>query len=155
MQASRTQLPLPQLAELARVLPEILVENPGILPPQPLTESWQRLHLYEGMNTAFRKVSKPLLLVIDDLQWCDRDSFEWLHSLFRSGAAKGILVVGTARMEETPRDHALPGLVRELRQAGELSEVPLTPLSVEETETLAAEVAAHKCDPAFLDDLYN
>ena len=154
MRAARTQLPLPQLAELARVLPEILVENPGISPPQPLTESWQRLHLYEAMNTAFRKASKPLLLVIDDLQWCDRHSFEWLHSLFRSGAAKGILAVGTARMEETGRDHALAGLVRELRQAGQLSEMALTPLSVEETETLAAEVAARKCDPAFLSGLY-
>ena len=154
MRAARTQLPLPQLAELARVVPEILVENPGISPPQPLTESWQRLHLYEAMNTAFRKVSKPLLLVIDDLQWCDRHSFEWLHSLFRSGSAKGILAVGTARMEETQRDHALTGLLGELRQAGQLSELALNPLSVEETEALAAEVAAHKCDPAFLKSLY-
>ena len=92
------------------MLPEILLENPGISAPQPLTESWQRLHLYEAMNTAFRNAPKPLLLVIDDLQWCDRHSFEWLHSLFRSGAAKGILAVGTARMEETARDHALAGL---------------------------------------------
>jgi DNA-binding SARP family transcriptional activator/predicted ATPase len=154
MRAARTELPLPQLAELARVLPEILVENPRISPPQPLTESWQRLHLYEAMNTVFRKVAKPLLLVIDDLQWCDRDSFDWLHSLFRSGAAKGILVAGTARMEETWRDHALPGLLRELRQAGQLSELALNPLSVEETEALAAEVAARKCDPVFLSSLY-
>jgi DNA-binding SARP family transcriptional activator/predicted ATPase len=154
MRAARTQLPLPQLAELARVLPEILVESPGIPPPQPLIESWQRLHLYEAMNTVFRRVAKPLLLVIDDLHWCDRHSFEWLHSLFRSEAAKGILVVGTARMEETPRDGALTGLVRELRQAGKLSELALSPLSVEETEALAAEVAPHKCDPAFLSSLY-
>jgi DNA-binding SARP family transcriptional activator/predicted ATPase len=154
MRAARSHLPVPQLAELARVLPEILLENPVISPPQPLTESWQRLHLYEAMNTAFRKASKPLLLVIDDLQWCDRDSFEWLHSLFRSDAAKGVLALGTARMEETGRDHPLAGLVRELRQAGQFSEVALTPLSIEETEALAAEVAARNWDRAFLSDLY-
>jgi DNA-binding SARP family transcriptional activator/predicted ATPase len=154
MRAARTQLPLSQLAELARLLPEILAENPGISPPQPLTESWQRLHLYEAMNAVFRKVSKPLLLVIDDLQWCDRHSFEWLQSLFRSGSDGGILAVGTARMEETGREHALAGLVRELRQAGQLSELALTPLSIEETEALADAVAAHNCAPAFLSDLY-
>ena len=80
----RTQLPKPQLAELARVLPEILVESPDIGAPQPLTESWQRRHLYEALNAAFHQGPKPLLLLIDDLQWCDQDSFEWLHSFFRS-----------------------------------------------------------------------
>ena len=61
--------------------------------PQPLTESWQRLHLYEALNVAFSNAPKPLLLLIDDLQWCDQDSFEWLHSLFRSGAADRFLVL--------------------------------------------------------------
>ena len=154
MRAARTQLPLPQSTELARVLPEILVENPGIASPQPLTESWQRLHLYEAMNAAFRNAPKPLLLVIDDLQWCDRHSFEWLHSFFRSGAAKGILVVGTVRIEETGRDHPLADLIRELRQSGQLSELALALLSVEETKALAIEVADHKCAPAFLSGLY-
>jgi DNA-binding SARP family transcriptional activator/predicted ATPase len=154
MRAARMHLPVPQLTELARVLPEILLENPGIAPPQPLTESWQRLHLYEAMNTVFRKVSKPLLLVIDDLQWCDRDSFEWLHSLFRSDAGKGVLAVGTARVEETGRDHALAGLLRELRQTGQVSELALLPLNVDETELLAGQMAADKCDPEFLSDLY-
>ena len=34
------------------------------------------------------------------------------------------------------------------------SELALNPLSVEETEALATEVAAPKCDPAFLSSLY-
>ena len=52
-----------------------------------MTESWQRLHFYEALNAAFRGAAKPLLLLIDDLQWCDQDSLEWLHSLFRSEPA--------------------------------------------------------------------
>ena len=87
MRSARARLPTPQLAELTRVLPEILVEHPGIAQPQPLTESWQRRHLYEALNAAFRQDPKPLLLLINDLQWCDRDSFEWLHSFFRSEAS--------------------------------------------------------------------
>ena len=46
MRFARAQLPKPQLAELARVLPEILVESPEIAPPQPLAESWQRCVTY-------------------------------------------------------------------------------------------------------------
>ena len=153
IRSARVQLPKPQLAELARVLPEILVEDPEIAPPQPLTESWQRLHFYEALNATFRKASKPLLLFIDDLQWCDHDSFEWLHSLFRSGAADRILVLGTVRLEETGRDHPLAVLARELRQSGQLSELSIAPLSAE-TAALATQVATRKCDPEFLRGLY-
>jgi len=151
---ARAQLPKSQLAELARVLPEILVENPELPAPQPLTESWQRLHLYEALNATFRKAPKPLLLLIDDLQWCDHDSFEWLHSLFRAGAANRILLLGTVRPEETGRDHPLAGLVRELRQSGQLSEFPIAPLTVEETAVLAAQIATRERDPGFLSRLY-
>ena len=63
LQLARAQLPRPQLTELARVLPEILTENPEIGPPQPLTESWQRRHLYEALNATFAKAPKPLLLL--------------------------------------------------------------------------------------------
>jgi DNA-binding SARP family transcriptional activator/predicted ATPase len=154
LRSARARLAKPQLAELARVLPEILVEHPEIAPPQPLTESWQRRHFYEALNAAFRTAPKPLLLLIDDLQWCDHDSFEWLHSLFRSGVAGRTLVLGTVRPEETGRDHPLGGLARELRQSGQLSEFPIAPLSVEETAALAAQVATRECDPAFLSGLY-
>ena len=86
LRAACARMPQSQLAELARVLPEILVENPAIQRPGPLTESWERHHLYESLTAAFAKAARPLLLWIDDLQWCDPDSFEWLHAFFRSDA---------------------------------------------------------------------
>ena len=83
LEAARAQLAQAQLAELARVLPEILDQHPTWAHPRPLNESWERRHFYHSLNAAFAKAEKPLLLLIDDLQWCDADSFEWLHSLFR------------------------------------------------------------------------
>ena len=111
LSAACSQLPPTQLAELARVLPEILAQHPSIQRPHPLTESWERRHFYAALNAAFGKARGPLLLLIDDLQWCDADSFEWLHSLFRSDSASRILVVGTVRPEETGRTHPLAGPV--------------------------------------------
>ncbi|HUI78282.1 MAG TPA: BTAD domain-containing putative transcriptional regulator [Bryobacteraceae bacterium] len=154
MRLARTQLPRAQLAELARVLPEILVERPEIVAPQPLTESWQRRHLYEALNASFSKAPKPLLLLIDDLQWCDHDSLEWLHSFFQSGSRGHTLVLGTVRPEETGRDHPLTALVTELRQSGQVSEFALAPLNVEEAAALASQVARQECEPAFLSRLY-
>ena len=152
--AARKELPLPQLAELTRVLPELLAENPGIAPPQPLTESWQRLHLFEALNSTFRRVHKPLLLQIDDLQWCDHDSCEWLLSLFRTNTVGQLLVLGTVRKEETGRDHPLTNLMRELNQSGQLSEVALAPLSMAETSALATQIASSSNDPTYFNDLF-
>ena len=136
----RTQLPRPQLAELARALPEILMETPDIGAPQPLTESWQRRHFYEALSGAFHHGPKPLLLLIpDDLQWCDQRFFRMAAFLFP--APRAVPHLGAAircAPEETGRDHRSTGLISELRQSGQLSAFPMAPLTVEETAALAS-----------------
>jgi DNA-binding SARP family transcriptional activator/predicted ATPase len=154
LRIARERLPKPQLAELARLLPEILAENPEIPAPQPLTESWQRLHLYEALSATFRLAPKPLLLLIDDLQWCDHDSLDWLHFLFRSMTGDRFLVLGTVRSGETGRDHPLASFMRELGQSGRMSEISILPLSEQETAALAVQTATHELDAAFLSTLY-
>jgi DNA-binding SARP family transcriptional activator len=49
--------PLPPLesvwrSEIARLLPELLVEQPDLSPPGPLTEAWQRQRLFEALARA-------------------------------------------------------------------------------------------------------
>ncbi len=128
-----------QRTELARLVPEIREqfqkEAPGEL--QPLGESWQRLHFYDSLNAAVGNARKPLLLYVDDLQWCDPDSFEWLSALLTSPAARGILLAGTVRSEETGRDHPLTHFLAALRTLGMVVEIPLDPLDADETAELA------------------
>ena len=152
---ARLELPFRQLSELARILPEILEANDQIPPPQPLTESWQRRHLYEALTAVFGKAERPLLLLIDDLQWCDPDSFEWLHALFRSESGHRILVLATARPEETGRDHPLSGLRRELAQSVQVSEFSIKPLDGEQTALLATQIGNRQFDAADLSHLYD
>ncbi len=128
-----------QLAELALLLPEIRDQFPRVALAQPaaLSESWQRLHFYESLTAAFGKSRKPILLYIDDLQWCDPDSFEWLSALLTSPAAAGILVLATVRAEETGRDHPFTRFLAGVRQSGMVLEIPLEPLDARETAELA------------------
>jgi DNA-binding SARP family transcriptional activator/predicted ATPase len=143
-----------QLGEVARVLPEILASNPGLERPRPLTESWERHHFYESLKAAFTGAQKPLLLWIDDLQWCDQDSFEWLHSLFRSPGVAQTLILATVRPEETGRLHPFTRLLAELRQNGQVLELPLEPLNAPETAALAAQVAGTRLESARAAELY-
>jgi DNA-binding SARP family transcriptional activator len=107
------------LGEVARLLPEVLEERPALSHPGPLSESWQRLRFFEGLARAVLLGSPPLMLLIDDLQWCDQDTLEWLRYLmhFVQGTAaqlqrrERLLIVGTARVEEVGAHHPLKTLM--------------------------------------------
>ena len=154
LRAARGLLGPGPLAELSQLLPEIQDEIPGLPAPRPLTEGWQRMSFYNALQSAFSKAGKPLPLLIDDLQWCDENSFQWLLTFFRAPASAGVLVLATLRTGETGRDHPYVRLAVELRQSGLITEIPLGPLNPRETASLAARVANHDAPALELEELY-
>ncbi len=148
-----------RLAELARLVPEIREqftngEEPGPAPASSLAESWQRLHFYESLSAAFGKSRKPILLYLDDLQWCDPDSFEWVTAFLTSSAAAGVLVLGTVRAEETGREHPFTRFMAGLRQSGMVVEIPLEPLDAQETAELARRESAKPLESENLGEIF-
>lgn len=140
MREACSQMAQAQLTELVRVLPEVLADHPAMARPQPLNASWERHYFYESLNAAFARAKKPLLLLIDDLQWCDQDTYEWLHAFLRSDAARRILLAGTVRPEETDRSHPFTRLLSELKQSGHADVLPLSPLDQDQTAEIARRV---------------
>ncbi len=142
------------LLEVARLLPEILQDRPHLPQLQPLTEGWQRRRLFEALARLFHRYSDPLLLIIDDLQWCDQGTLEWLHFLLRFDPKAPILMVGTVRPEEITPEHPLNLLIRNLQRSNQLLELVLTPLSEVETVALAHQVAERELDAETTTGLY-
>jgi DNA-binding SARP family transcriptional activator len=70
-------------SELTLLLPELQVERPSSASLQVRAEPLQRGRLFEAIARTILGAAQPLLLVIDDLHWCDRDTVEWLHYLLR------------------------------------------------------------------------
>jgi DNA-binding SARP family transcriptional activator len=153
-QPARKQSPALWLSEVARLLPEILVERPDLPRPEPLTERWQRQRFFEALARTILASGQPLVLLIDDLQWCDPETLEWLAYLLRFGARARLLIIGTVRPEELGTDHPLLSLLLSLRNAEQLSELDLTPLSESDTATLACQVTNQALDPGLLAKLY-
>jgi len=159
VRAGWTNLAPQQLAELVRLVPEISEQFPEselLRPgqPRPIAESWQRLHFYESLNAAFGKIRKPALLCLDDMQWCDPDSFEWLNALLTSPAVAGVLLLGTVRAEETGREHPFTRFVAGLRQSGTVLEIPLEPLNAQETAELARLESAKPLESGNLGEIF-
>jgi DNA-binding SARP family transcriptional activator len=140
--------------EVARLLPEILAEAPDLPAPGPLADSWQRQHLFAALAHATVGAVQPLLLLIDDLQWCDQDTLEWLHYLLRFDPSARLLVAGTVRSDEIEPEHPLHTLLRELLREERLTEITLGPLEPAATAELAGHVAGRALDAATREWLY-
>ena len=132
------------LSELGRLLPEALTVRSGVPAPASLRERWQRQRFFEALAHAFLAGNAPLLLLIDDLQWADRDTLEWLHFLLRFDARACLLVVATVRTEEVDDTHPLHELLLTLRSEQLATIIELGPLNAGETAALAAAVAGRQ-----------
>src|SRR5262249_42525414 len=106
---------------------------------------WQRLRFFEAIAQAFR-FAAPLILLIDDLQWADGDTIEWLQYFIRSGADAHCLVVGTVRAEEEQDNPPLGRLIRHLERDRLVATIELGPLDRTATAQLAGEVAEQPLD---------
>lgn len=108
----------PYRLDLARVLPELAPDEP--LPPLDALTAQTRL--VEALARAFEALT-PVLLV-DDLQWFDSATLEWLLMLAHGGRL---------RWRATARKHeigpALAQTLQSLRSAGRLEEVDVPPLT--------------------------
>jgi tetratricopeptide (TPR) repeat protein len=82
---------LPQLEEL--------VQRKAVLPPDP---SLQQSALFEQYSRVVEALARqrPLLLVLDDLQWADAGSTNLLFHLGRRIEGSQVLIVGAYRPEE-------------------------------------------------------
>jgi DNA-binding SARP family transcriptional activator/tetratricopeptide (TPR) repeat protein len=106
---------------------------------------FQQYVMFEGVAERLCRLShaRPLLLVIDDLQWADKPTVKLLQHLARR--ALRIMLVGTFRGGEVGRGHPLRELMAEQRRQQRLDVLRLEGLSQDETDAL---VKARIAEPA-------
>ena len=148
------QLPVAWLGEVTRLLPELLDERSDLPRPEPLTERWQLQRFYEALARTVMAAGQPLLLLLDDIQWCDPETLEWLGYLLHFDRTGRMLVVATLRPEEVEERHPLASFLLNLRAEDLLTEIPLDRLTAAETTALAALVADNPLAPAAAERLF-
>jgi len=143
-----------RLSELTRLVLELSSHVPGLPRPQTLPEDEQRHRLFDAAAEVLLSLGMPLVLVADDIQWCDQETLRFLHFLMRRGSNARLLVAATARLEETPSHGALADLLVRLRALDVLAAVELARLTKEATAALASKLVPGSLDAEGSDALF-
>jgi predicted ATPase/GAF domain-containing protein/tRNA A-37 threonylcarbamoyl transferase component Bud32 len=118
---------------LTDVIPELemlIGVQPGVKPLPPV-ESLNRFHdVFDRFLACLASEENPLALFIDDLQWCDVASFDFLTNVLANHKEHPYLfLLGAYRNNEVDPSHPLSKLIRNARDGNwPLKEARLEPL---------------------------
>ena len=126
------------LAEVARLVPDLVSQRPDLPTPARLDPQQEARRLFEGAARFLGALPGPRLLVIEDLHWADEGSLRMLDYLAHHEALNSTLLVTTVRTED--EDQQLLDVLRGLERQRRLERIELGPLPVEATVELLREV---------------
>ena len=120
-------------AEVDRLVPS----SGGDATSRALADTWQRHRFYEGVARALLGVGRPMLLVLDNVQWCDEETLSFLTFCLGLLPRAPVLLAATLRDDGGPDDAALADWVAHLRASGMLTDLALGPFDEKDTARLA------------------
>lgn len=130
------------VAEIAALVPA-MAERVGHL--QPLSADYpeaRQARLFQALMQLFDALAqgRQLMVMIDDIQWADEASLQFVHFLARQVANVPILVACAYRDEELASNSALVSLVESLRREPHRQHMTLARLRPADTETLLTQL---------------
>lgn len=113
--------------ELSRLVPSMDVTVAGFIFQEP---EQAQIKLFDAVTRFILRLAekKPLLVLLDDLQWVDESSLELLHYLLRNSTQAPIFVCGAARREELGIQHPLELFLQGAIRRGTAERFHLQPL---------------------------
>lgn len=135
------------IQHLSTLLPELQQAIPAGTAPRTLLSAQEQLPLWEATRSFLATLSRdrPLLIVLDDIQWADGSSLELLAYLTRrlhTQTAQPMLLLGTCRDTELEPAHPLRSLLRDLQREQAIITLNVQPLTQAQIGTLVAPLPA-------------
>jgi class 3 adenylate cyclase len=133
-------------ADIAQVVPEVRSQLPDVPEPAVADPEQARFRLFDAVARLIANASraKPLMIVLDDLNWADKPSLMLLQFVARTVPDARVLLVGIVRDGELEEDHPVAELLGELARVRGSSRVRLAALSRDEVRELIEATAGQK-----------
>jgi DNA-binding CsgD family transcriptional regulator len=129
---------------------------PGLGAARPDRGEDAQPRLFEGLLSLLDDLGqeRPVLLVLEDLQWADRSTRAALRFLGRSLTTERVLLVASYRSDELDRGHPLRPLIAELERDPRACRIALAPLTRDEVAEQVADIVGTEPDPELLDRVW-
>jgi PAS domain S-box-containing protein len=120
---------------------QLIIGEQAPAPDVPPHEAKRRFQVVlERFIQVFARAEHPLALFLDDLQWLDAATLDFLGELLTQADVRHLLVIGAYRENEVAPDHPLMRKLRAVRDAGTVvHEMALGPLTREHVAQLVAD----------------
>jgi tetratricopeptide (TPR) repeat protein len=127
-------------AEVERLTPSAGARVDGEASTRAMADAWQNQRFFEGLARALLAASRPMLLVLDNVQWCDQETLAFITFFLGLAPDSPVMVACTQRDDGLDEDPHLREWTVRMRATGRLAEVGLSPLGPADTAQLAAAV---------------
>ncbi|WNG13824.1 AAA family ATPase [Cystobacter fuscus] len=120
---------------------EVLVGPQPALQQVPPGDAQRRFHrVVRQFLSVFATPEHPMVVFLDDLQWADLASLQWLARMLSQPERLPVLWIGAYRDNEVSSTHSLMQVLEEARKAGaRMTDLHLGPLSKEQVEHLVTD----------------
>jgi DNA-binding CsgD family transcriptional regulator len=142
--------------EVARLVPQLAADGGGPSPAER-GEEWRRERLFAGVAELLVAVptsGSGLGLVVEDVQWADSETLDFLTFLGRAARWDAVRVVVTCRSDEAPVEAEVVSWLAQARGAAGVEEIRLGPLSRVEVARQVAALAGGPVAPGVVDELF-
>ncbi|MEO8120890.1 MAG: AAA family ATPase, partial [Rhodoferax sp.] len=146
--ATQASMTAPE-ARLRRITPTLLAEIATLVPamatrlgdPQPLSADFpeaRQARLFHALVQLFDALAqgRQLIVMIDDIQWADDASLQFLHFFGRQIASRPVLLACAYRDEELGNNERLVSVLESLRREPHTRHMALARLGPSDTEAL-------------------
>lgn len=144
---------------LAPLVPSLRSAFPRLPRPDPLAPAEERLRLYDAVVQTLHAVAaeQPVVLVLDDLHWADRDSLELLRYVARGTGRARLLTVGVYRDPELGLDdrHPLKETLAALHREADYDRIRLGGLTPDEVARYLTQATEQPLPQALVRAIYD
>jgi class 3 adenylate cyclase len=134
--------------ELSRLVRDLGDHVRALPAPQSSDPETERYLLFNAVVDLLREAAErvPVCLVLDDLHWADAQSLALLKHLLRPVEQGPLQVIAAYRDSDLGKDHALTGVLADLRALQGVQRIALRGLGEEDVAEIMTAVAGHELE---------
>jgi class 3 adenylate cyclase len=134
--------------DLLPIAPSLAVRVPNLPNPRSADAETERYLMFEAVTGLFAAISRrrPVLLILDDLQWADTPELLLFKHMVRSATPTCLLIIGTYRDSELARAPALKALLADIRGEANVERIAMSGLDEDGVAAFVSAAVGHELD---------